>query len=146
MADETQTPPAEPTIESLKADLAAERLAKTGLEELHTALQTKYDDEVTAHQATQAQLAQAETNLADAGDVVNEQHASITELTAQLEKLQTEPAAYPTITVDKAVYEVQIKNFQYKKVEYTVADLLKDKALQKELVKKGVGFLVPKTA
>ncbi len=150
MANETQTPP---TIESLTEELAAEKQAKVALEQLHTTLQTQFDTVVASHQAYETKLAtsaaaltQATSDLADATKVATEQHETITSLTEQLEKLQANPEAYSTIVVDKTTYEVQTKGFQYKKQEYTVADLIKDKALQKELVKKGVGFLVAKTA
>ena len=96
------------------------------------------------HAATKGNLANALGSLTEASEIIDGQKQTIADLEAQLEKLQTSPAEFPTIVVDKKTYEVTLKAFQYKKVEYTVAQLLKDKALQKELVKKGVGFLVEK--
>jgi hypothetical protein len=87
----------------------------------------------------------AQKDLADATGVITGQALTIKELEAKIIELQTKPAAFPVITVDKKNYEVQTKTFKYKKVDYTVEALLKDKKLQKELVEKGVGFLVEKT-
>ena len=63
---------------------------------------------------------------------------------AQIVELQANPSEFPTVSVSKVTYEVHAKNFKFKGVDYTVEDLLKNKTLQKELVEKGVGFLVKK--
>lgn len=78
--------------------------------------------------------------------VIDEQAALIRDQEAQIARLQANPAKVPTITVGKAVYEIHGQNFKFGGVEYTVKDLLGDKKLQAELVKKGVGFLVKQEA
>lgn len=75
----------------------------------------------------------------------------IKNLSAELSKAKTiADKAEPTVTVDKKEYSVIGQKFIYRRKgeveakEILVADLLKDKELQAELVKAGVGFLVLK--
>lgn len=91
---------------------------------------------------SQAKVAELQNEFEQAQKVILEQGALIQEQEAQIARLQANPAKVPTITVGKVVYEVHGQNFKFGGVEYTVKDLLGDKKLQAELVKKGVGFLV----
>ena len=123
MADVTNAPVV--TVESLQSALTAEQ---------------------ADHAATKGNLANALNSLTEAAEIIDGQKQTIADLEAHLAKLQGSPSSFPTIVVEKKTYEVRAQTFKYKKVEYTVAQLLSDKALQKELVKKGVGFLVEKEA
>lgn len=78
--------------------------------------------------------------------VVDEQAALIKDLETQIATLRANPAKAPTITVGKVVYEIHGQKFRFGGKVYTVQDLLADKKLQAELVKKGVGFLVKQEA
>lgn len=142
---DTAATPAE-TVESLQAALEQEQAA-------HAVTKDLYEQEVSSKAILQAErdkaLAETEqlrSDLAEAKDVIAGQQETIAKQDALIETLQTKPLEFPTILVDKKTYEVRAKSFQYQKTTYTVGDLLKNKPLQKELVKKGVGFLVEKEA
>lgn len=116
-------------------------------------LQLELNTERTAHQATKDSLAvaldekaKAEGALSQAAEIIAGQRNTITEQEARIVQLQTKPAEFASITVDKAEYEVRAKKFKYKGVDYGVDQLLENKKLQKELVGLGVGFLVKKEA
>jgi chromosome segregation ATPase len=85
-----------------------------------------------------------DSSLTEATGIITGQKDTITGLQAQIVELQTKPAGFPVIEVGKKKYEVQAKVFKYEGKDYTIADLLADKALQKTLVGKGVGFLILK--
>lgn len=137
MAENATVP--EVTVESLQADLAAEQ---------------------AAHQTTRDELARVKSDLAHAGEqhdgqvealnqaagIIAGQKETITGLEAKVNELQLKPAEFPTVTVDKADYLVRVKSFKHEGRTYSAEELLKDKALQKALVKLGVGFLVKKEA
>lgn len=135
MADNQAQP--EVTIESLQADLAAEQ---------------------AAHQTTRDELTQVKSDLDHAGEshdgqvdalnqaagIIEGQKETIAQLEAKNKELQLKPAEFPTITVDKTEYLVKVKSFKHDGRTYSAEELLSDKALQKSLVKLGVGFLVKK--
>lgn len=78
-------------------------------------------------------------------ELVQESTEEITRISTELDKTKKiADVAEPTITVNKVDYQVLGKNFIWKQREYTVAELLKNKALQETLVKAGAGFLVKK--
>lgn len=88
---------------------------------------------------TQVDALKAE--LSEATGVIDGQAATIADLERQLSALQAAPGTPKTFQVGKETYEVQAGSFKFRKQTYTVAELLKDKKLQKELVEAGVGFL-----
>ncbi|GAB2571884.1 hypothetical protein [Spirosoma areae] len=136
MADNENQP--EAIIESLQAQLADEQAAhgatiETQKETLES-LQAQLVNERNAHEATKLEATQ----------VIEGQKEAIDELERRIVEMQTSPAAFPVIEVGKVKYEVQVKSFKYKGETYTVEQLIANKVLQKELVGKGVGFLIKK--
>ncbi len=155
MANQTNAPAA--TVESLQAELQAEQAAhlttKKTSEGAYESLRAEFQAEQSAHGATKdalatatAQTDEAGSALAQATGIIAGQKALIDEQEAQIVSLQVAPAQFPAFKQGGATYEVEVKHFKYKGADYTVVDLLKDKNLQKELVGKGVGFLIKKEA
>jgi|GEM_PF-5585090 len=91
----------------------------------------------------------------EAEKLISGQKTTIDEQSAKIEQLESNPSTVPTFTYGKGkeakTYEVLVQNFSFRLdgapvQKYTVAELLKDTKLQGALIKKGVGFLVEKTA
>ncbi|RYC69763.1 hypothetical protein [Spirosoma sordidisoli] len=133
MEDTNKAP--EVTIESLQAQLDQERAE-------HQATKAERDAALESKDDAASALDTANRSLVEATQIIAGQKVTIAEQEATIVSLQTNPAQYPIIKVGKKSYEVTTKTFQYKKVEYTVEQLLADTKLQKELVEKGMGFLV----
>lgn len=69
----------------------------------------------------------------------------IAELSTELEKAKAiADVAEPTFTVGSNDYGVIGQKFTYKQKQYTVQELLRDKELQKQLVKIDAGFIYKK--
>lgn len=135
-----------PSIEGLQSELAAEKAA-------HLATRQTLEGEVAAHKAAHATTkdaldvlseshADSTDALGQAAEIIEGQTQTIADLEETVRSLQTAPPEFPVITVGKAKYAVEVKTFGYNGQHYTLEQLVADKALQAELVKKGVGFLV----
>lgn len=72
----------------------------------------------------------------------NDQLDIITDLRSQLTVAKASANENKVIVeYDKEKYSVNARTFRHNNVEYKASDLVKDKALFKELVELGVGFL-----
>lgn len=126
------------TAESLQVQLVDEQAA-------HQATQAELEAERASHQATKGELATVSASLSQATEVITGQKETISTLATRVTELESKPSSFPSFELNKKKYEVQAKKFKYKGQDYTVADLLSDKQLQKELVGKRIGFIVEKT-
>lgn len=105
MSEKTTT---EPTVEELKAQLAASQKAE---------------------QAAKEESEKAKT-------IIGQMSEQIAELDAQ------KSSKYPLVTVEKKKYHVVVPSFKVDGKVVTAADVQKDSALAKKLVKMGSGVLV----
>ena len=97
-------------------------------------------EETKAAEATveelKSQLAAAHKENAAAKSIIAQQADQIAELDAQ------KGSKYPLVTVDKKKYHIVTPSFKVEGTVVTAADVQKDSALAKKLVKMGAGVLV----
>lgn len=120
--------PEGPSVEALQSELAAEKAAHASTKDALDVLAESHADSTDA--------------LGQAAEIIEGQRQTIADLEDKITTLQTAPPEFPIIEVGKVKYAVEVKTFSYKGQHYTLEQLMADKALQAELVKKGVGFLV----
>lgn len=126
-------------IESGKVQIIALSEAKQTLEAASLVAQQQLTDKT-------AELATALQSLKEATDFAVGQKETITSLEKQLAESLLNPSPFPSFVIGKKTYEINAPSFKYKGEQYTAAQLLADKALQKELVALGAGYIVEKIA
>lgn len=136
------------TEETLEQKVARLEQEKQALTTTNSTLKNQVTNLSSDKAALQAENSVLKTKF---DDLMASSQEEIGNLSIELSKAKTiADKAEPTITVDKKEYAVIGQKFIYRRrgevesKEITVAELLKDKLLQAELVKAGVGFLVPK--
>ena len=127
MAEETKNTTTQPVDNS--AELTALKAENAALKAENTALKSNVsilDGQVAGLQGS-----------------VAEQDAIIADLQQKLEKAATPIVSqHPVVTVGKDKYQVTLKQFRFKGVEYKAEDLAKNPAVVKALLEAKVEFLV----
>ncbi|NID13765.1 hypothetical protein [Fibrivirga algicola] len=101
-------------------------------------------------QVNEPTLEQLKQQLAEAQELLNQQAETIKAQEAVQAALEASPGIIQTVKIGKDTYQITVPKFQYKRDGdgeesrvYTAEDLKKDAELQKELLAKKVGFLLP---
>ncbi|CCH01656.1 hypothetical protein FAES_3649 [Fibrella aestuarina BUZ 2] len=144
VAQTDKVPSEQPNAEA-QAALTAQLATLEG--QLATVNQQSADQQTKIEQLSK-QLGEAlqladkkEQQLSEVLQLVDEQGETIANQDLEIKRLRATPDALPSFVLDKTVYTVDCRQFTWKKTSYEVADLVANKALQKELVKAGVGFI-----